>query len=175
MYKYNYEGRINVLPNFVSPNFAYINDIHKYINVGESDFCLVIAWLLIVLYPNSNVDALVLWIEGECNIGKTIASKILKRLVDLCTARMLLRYAGRNDFLSILNVQYVSVMDNVLAITLKLKDVLCRAATGEKIIIVLTKEGVLYAMQHSNIIVNSFRSVSKTFELRERCFTVRIR
>ncbi|MBR0167548.1 MAG: hypothetical protein IJQ08_02645 [Synergistaceae bacterium] len=170
VYERDDKGKIDAIKTL-----AHLNDLRKYVNVSDEDFCLVIAWLLIALYPNPNVDAPVLWIEGERNTGKTTASKILKGLVDPCTARMLSQYVSGNDFLDTLNSQYVSVIDNVSAITPKFNDMLCRAVTDEKIITVIANGSEYHVRQHSNIVVNGLRSVSKTPELRERCFTVRTR
>ena len=167
-YERNNEGKIDALKTL-----AHLNDLRKYVNVNDEGRCLVIAWLLISLYQNPNVDAPILWIEGERNTGKTTASKFLKRIVAPDYALMLSQYVNENSLSTALNSQYVSVIDNVSTITPKLNDMLCRAVTDDKIRTVTTENGTFKIRQHANIIVNSLDTVSKTPELRERTFCVR--
>ena len=167
-YERNNEGKIGALKTL-----AHLNDLRKYVNVNDEGRCLVIAWLLISLYQNPNVDAPILWIEGERNTGKTTASKFLKRIVAPDYALMLSQYVNENSLSTALNSQYVSVIDNVSTITPKLNDMLCRAVTDDKIRTVTTENGTFKIRQHANIIVNSLDTVSKTPELRERTFCVR--
>ena len=135
-YEYNKKGHID--PQKTLP---HLNDLRKYVNVNDEGLCLVIAWLLISLYQNPNVDAPILWIEGERNTGKTTAAKFLKRLIAPDTARMLSQYMSEKEFLAALNSQYVSVIDNVSTIAPKFSDMLCRAVTGDKIRTVTTENG----------------------------------
>ena len=159
-YERDKEGKVNarkILPR--------LNDLHKYVNVNDEGLCLVIAWLLISLYQNSNVDAPILWIEGERNTGNTTAVKFLKRLIAPDTAMMRSQYMSEKEFLAAINSQYVSVIDNVSTIAPKFSDMLCRAVTGDKIRTVTTESGTFKIHQHANIIVNSLNTVSKTSEL----------
>ena len=158
----------------IRKTLPHINDLRKYLNVSDEDFCLVVAWLLLTLNPNPNIDAPILWINGVRNTGKTTAMKILKWIIDPDTLRFLSQYMSDKEFKTALTAQYIVAIDNISSISTKISNMLCREVTDTKRHTVVRNKDVIFDInRHSNIIANSLNTVSLTPELQERCFIVK--
>lgn len=164
----------------VQKTVSHLKDLQKYVNVNKEDFCLIIAWLLIALKANSMIDAPILWIKGKRSSGKSTSTKFLKRLIDPDISNMLQQSVNARFFSAALTNRYVLAIDNVLNVTPRLNDMLCRAVTDQKSRIVQDQDKCKYyshficnICRHNNIIVNSLDTASKSSELQERCFTVK--
>jgi hypothetical protein len=106
-----------------------INAIRRFLNVkSETDFILVIAWILAVLSPNGPYPVLAL--SGEQGSAKSTFSRILKSLLDPNSAPIRsLPQDDRNFFISA-NNGFVLAFDNVSALKPWSSDSICRLATG---------------------------------------------
>lgn len=106
-----------------------IDALRPFVNVGsQSDFVLVIAWILACLRDCGPYPVLVL--SGEQGSAKSSFSKLLRGLTDPNTAP--LRSLPREDrdmFISANNA-HVLVFDNVSNMPVWISDTLCRLATG---------------------------------------------
>ena len=103
--------------------------LRKFCNVRrESDFLLVVAWLLAALRPEGPYPVLVL--GGEQGTAKSTLCRLLRSLVD--PSSMPLRSPPRNDrdvFIATRRA-HVLAFDNVSGLPPWLSDALCRLATG---------------------------------------------
>ena len=103
--------------------------LREFCNVRrESDFPLVVAWLLAALRPEGPYPVLVL--GGEQGTAKSTLCRLLRSLVD--PSSMPLRSPPRNDrdvFIATRRA-HVLAFDNVSGLPPWLSDALCRLATG---------------------------------------------
>ena len=103
--------------------------LQKFCNVSrESDFQLIVAWLLAALRPEGPYPVLAL--GGEQGTAKSTLCRLLRSLVD--PSSMPLRSPPRDDrdvFIATRRA-HVLAFDNVSGLPPWLSDVLCRMATG---------------------------------------------
>ena len=102
--------------------------LKPFLNVSDSDFVLVVAWMLACLRRGGPYPVLVL--SGEQGSAKSTFSAMLRALLDPSIAP--LRALPRNDwdlFITASN-QHLLAFDNVSALRPWLSDTLCRLATG---------------------------------------------
>ena len=106
-----------------------LETLRKFLNVdSDSDFVLVVAWLLAVLRDKGPYPVMVL--SGEQGSAKSTFSAILRSLIDPNTAP--LRALPREDrdlFIAATN-GHVLTFDNVSRLPAWISDTLCRLATG---------------------------------------------
>lgn len=109
-------------------NAADFSLLWNHINVAQEDRPLVAAWLLAALRPRGPYPILLL--IGEQGTGKSVTSRMLKRLTD--PSAVMLRPPPREDRdLQVASVSsWVVAMDNLSGINATLSDCLCRIATG---------------------------------------------
>ncbi|MFO0688365.1 MAG: hypothetical protein U0900_06640 [Myxococcota bacterium] len=106
-----------------------VEELRSFLNVqSESDFVLVVAWLLACMRDRGPYPVMVL--SGEQGSAKSTFSKILRSLLDPNTAP--LRALPREDrdlFIAASN-GHMLVFDNVSGLPAWISDTLCRLATG---------------------------------------------
>lgn len=106
-----------------------INTLRKYLNIrSNSDFRLLIAWLLTAYNPEIQCPILVL--QGEQGSAKSTTAKVLRSLVDPNGA--LIRSAPKNEEDLIIQAQHSHIicLDNLSGLKGWLSDALCRVCTG---------------------------------------------
>jgi hypothetical protein len=94
----------------------------------ETDFRLIVAWLVAALYPKGPFPLLALF--GEQGSTKSNTGKTLRRLVDPNSADLRAPSQSERDLLIAARNSRVIAWDNVSCITPQLADALCRLATG---------------------------------------------
>jgi hypothetical protein len=102
--------------------------VRPFLNVRESDFVLVVAYLLAALRPQGPYPVLVLY--GEQGTAKTNIIRRLRSLVDPNSVATSSLPAGARDVFVAANNTHVQGFENVSKLTDSLSDVLCRLATG---------------------------------------------
>ena len=105
-----------------------VDMLRPFLNVGDDDFVLVVAWMLACLRDCGPYPALVL--SGEQGSAKSTFCRVLRALLDPNAAP--LRALPREDrelFIAAHN-QHLLVFDNVSGLPSWLSDTLCRLATG---------------------------------------------
>ena len=106
-----------------------ILDLHKLINVpDESDFQLVVAWLLAALRPVGPFPILVL--QGEQGSAKSTAARMLRSLIDPATSPIRAVPRDEHDLMIAARNAWLLAFDNLSGIKSWLSDALCRLATG---------------------------------------------
>lgn len=118
-------GKPMPLPRPTSADFSLI---WPHINVAEEDRPLMAAWLLAALRPSGPYPVALL--IGEQGTGKSVTSRMLKRLTD--PSAVMLRPPPREDRdLQVASVSsWVVALDNLSGLNATLSDCLCRIATG---------------------------------------------
>jgi hypothetical protein len=126
--KFNRRQNMQPLP-YPEVNSDSIELLRKYVNVeSESDFRLLVAWLINALNPNGPFLALVL--SGEQGSAKSTTVKVLRDLVDPNDPA--LRRVPNNsvDLMISAKANWVVCLDNISKLSEDLSDDLCRLATG---------------------------------------------
>jgi hypothetical protein len=106
-----------------------IEALASFLNLpSRSDFMLAVCWLLAALRPGGPYPLLA--ISGEQGSAKTVASKLLKALIDpnLAPVRALVR--EERDLVIAANNSHVLAFDNLSSLSHVLSDAFCRLATG---------------------------------------------
>lgn len=102
--------------------------LKNFINVCESDFVLVLAWLVGCFCYNKPYPVLIL--HGEQGSAKSTTSRTLRRLVDPNKADLREKPKENRDLMIAANNGYVVAYDNLSSLSPELSDSMCRLATG---------------------------------------------
>jgi hypothetical protein len=105
-----------------------IDDLRRFINVGDREFVLIVGWLLAVLGGRGPYPVLV--ITGEAGSAKTTVAWILRMLVDPHNAGISSPPKSEADLVYSASIGRVIVLDNVSAMPPWLSDAICRVSTG---------------------------------------------
>jgi hypothetical protein len=105
-----------------------IETLQSFLNATVSDFTLVVAYLLVALYPRGPYPILILY--GEQGTAKTTFLRRLRSLVDPhVVATSALPLSGRELFIAARN-SHMQTFENVSRLSDAMSDNLCRLATG---------------------------------------------
>ncbi|MBW1976097.1 MAG: hypothetical protein JRI45_11125 [Deltaproteobacteria bacterium] len=103
--------------------------LEKYVNVAsESDFTLVISWLLAALRPSGPYPILIL--QGEQGCAKTTTARVLRSLVDPSASDTRTVPREERDLMITATNSWCICLDNLSGISIWLSDALCRLSTG---------------------------------------------
>jgi hypothetical protein len=106
-----------------------VKALRSFLNVKtDTDFVLVVAWLLTALRNNGPYPVLVL--SGEQGSAKSTFSAILRALLDPNTAPLRALPREDRDLFIAANNGHVLAFDNVSGLPAWISDTLCRLATG---------------------------------------------
>src|SRR5262249_674134 len=95
---------------------------------GETDWQLIVGWLLQALRPRGPFSILTL--HGETGTGKTMRARILRHLIDPRRPGTPQPPDHPSDLVIAASDSWVILLDNVSSIPRWLSDALCRVATG---------------------------------------------
>ena len=105
-----------------------IGALRSFLNVGDDDFVLCVAWLLAALRDTGPYPLLVL--TGEWGSAKSTAARLLRSLADPASPPIRGTPKDERDAVIAARRQRVLVYDNLSGLPTWLSDVLCRIATG---------------------------------------------
>jgi hypothetical protein len=106
-----------------------IEDLRRFLNVGsESDWKLMIGWLIGALRPRGPYPILVL--HGEQGSAKSTAARMLRSLVDPNNADLRSEPRDIRDVMIAAKNSWVISLDNLSRLQNWLSDCLCRLSTG---------------------------------------------
>jgi hypothetical protein len=118
-----------MLPLPVPERGGSIEALRSFLNLSnESDFVLVVAWLLAALRPRGPYPLLA--ISGEQGSAKTVLSKLLRALVDPNVAAVRALPREERELMIAANNGHVLAFDNLSGLPSWLSDALCRLASG---------------------------------------------
>lgn len=106
-----------------------IDDLRPFLNVAsETDFVLLVSWLVAALNPRGPYPVLVL--QGEAGSAKSTTARILRELVDPNTTPLRSEPREVRDLMIAARNSWCVAFDNVSHLQPWLTDGLCRLATG---------------------------------------------
>ena len=105
-----------------------IHLLRPYVNLGESDFHLLVAWLTAAVRPVGPYP--ILTIHGEQGSGKSTLARIVRLLVDPQATPLLAVPESTRDLMTIALNSWLIAFDNVSKVPGWLSDSLCRLAVG---------------------------------------------
>ena len=105
-----------------------VAELGDFLNVGDADFRLVVAWLLGALGGSGPFPVLVL--QAEQGAGKSTAGRVLRALVDPADVPLKAPPRNADDWAIAALVSYLLALDNLSGLTNEQSDMLCRLATG---------------------------------------------
>jgi hypothetical protein len=118
-----------MLPLPVPVRGGSIEQLRPFVNVAaETDWILLLAWLLAALRPRGPHPILVL--HGEQGSAKSTTSRVLRALLDPSTAPLRSEPRDVRDMVIAASNGWVMNLDNLSQIPIWLSDALCRLATG---------------------------------------------
>jgi hypothetical protein len=105
-----------------------IRELSHFLNFANpNDFLLVVAWLIAALRSTGPFPVLVF--NGEQGSGKTLACRVLRRLIDPNGAELRSVTSDERDLLLAAKNGWVVALDNLSYVRNDLSDALCRIAT----------------------------------------------
>jgi len=105
-----------------------INRLHKFVNVTDQQWPLILAALVAYLRPSRPFPLLAL--HGEQGSAKSTTARILRALIDPNKAALRSEPKDERDLMIAATNGWVVVLDNLSRIPPSLSDALCRLATG---------------------------------------------
>lgn len=106
-----------------------IEELKRFVNIGnESDWKLLVAWLVAAMRPSGPYPVLTL--QGEQGTAKSTTSKVLRSLIDPSTAPLRNTPREERDLAIAAHNSWALCFDNLSGMSLWLSDALCRVATG---------------------------------------------
>lgn len=110
-------------------NNADINLLRPFLNVSsDTDFRMLVAWLLGCLHPKGPYPILIL--TGEQGCAKSTTSKVLRSLIDPADPMARSAPTSEQDLVIAARHNHVLAFDNLSYIKAGMADALCRIATG---------------------------------------------
>jgi hypothetical protein len=105
-----------------------LEELRPFINVKDSDWPLILGWLVAALRPTGPYP--VLCLHGEQGSAKSTAGRVLRALVDPNTAPVRAEPRDLRDLAIAANNGWVVALDNISYLHPWLSDSLCRLSTG---------------------------------------------
>lgn len=105
-----------------------IADLRDALNIDETDWPLVAAWLLFCFDPENPKPILMLL--GEQGSGKSCAARLLRGLIDPAKGGLRPEPGDNRNLAIAANNGWVLAFDNLSSVSAQVSDALCRLATG---------------------------------------------
>ena len=106
-----------------------IDLLRPFVNVGsQSDYLLLVAWLVMTLRPKGPYPLLSL--HGEQGNAKSTTARVLRRLVDPCKALLRRFPKDDHDLMIAANNSWTPAFDNLSYLSREMSDALCQLSTG---------------------------------------------
>lgn len=162
------------LPDPEATDFE-IGIFRAFINTGDDDFKLIVAWLLAALCPHGPFPILI--VNGEQGSAKSTLCKVLRGLVDPNVAPLRRMPKDETDLLIAATHSRVLALDNVSQISGEMSDALCCVATGGGLSArAKFTDGDEFVVYTKNpIILNGIASLTGRPDLASRAIVVRLK
>jgi hypothetical protein len=102
--------------------------LRKYVNLSDTEFRLMIAWLTAALRPVGPYPVLVL--NGEQSSGKSTLARILRLLIDPQTSPVLALPSSTHDLMATAANGWLLIYENISGIPAWFSDCVCQLAFG---------------------------------------------
>lgn len=162
-------GKAAAMPRPIRAAPAEFARLWRHVNVEPSDRVLVASWLLAALRPVGPYPIALL--IGEQGTGKTLASRVLKRLVDPSMSPLRAPPRDTRDLLVAAASSRVLALDNLSGANAELADSLCRLSTGGALAgrkLYTDDEELLVEIQRP-VILNGIDDPATRPDLADRC------
>jgi hypothetical protein len=107
---------------------GHVFELTNFLNVAsDADFLLFVSWLMAALRPKGPYPVFI--VNGEQGSGKSIACRVLRRLIDPNGAELRSDTRNERDLLLAAKNGWVVALDNLSYVRNDLSDALCRIAT----------------------------------------------
>ena len=123
----NFRRTLGMMTLPVPESGALINLLRPYVNLGELDFRLFVAWLTAAMRPSGPYPPLV--ICGEQGSAKTTLAKVARLLIDPHSTPLLSEPTGTRDLMVTALNSWILSFDNVSELPAWLSDSFCRVAS----------------------------------------------
>ena len=117
-----------LLPLPVPSHDGSIDLLRPFVNLGESDFRLLVAWMAAALRPAGPYPVLV--VHGEQGSAKSTLATIVRQLTDPQAAPILRQPQNMKDLMVTALNGWLLVYDNISTLPDWLSDGLCQVASG---------------------------------------------
>lgn len=153
---------------------AKVDDLRRFINVDDTDWPLVVAWLLAALRPRGPYTLLCLF--STQGAGKSTAAKIFHRLIDPHDVELLPEPRSTDDLMISAVNTWCLTFDNLSRLDDRLSDAMCRISTGagyrKRALFFDADEVILKATRP--MILTSIVDLAEQSDLLDRCLLVRL-
>jgi hypothetical protein len=105
-----------------------IHDLRPFLNVTDTDWPLVVAWLVAAFRPKGPYCVLVLF--GEQGSAKSTTARVLRTMIDPNVAALRSEPKEERDLVIAATNGWVLALDNLSGLQPWLSDALCRISTG---------------------------------------------
>jgi hypothetical protein len=146
--------------------------LRQYVNVSESEFCLLVGWMAAALMPAGPYPILV--IHGEQGSAKSTLARVVRHLIDPQEAPLLTAPRSTRDLMVTAFNGWLLALDNLSALSIPIADALCTLATGGGFSSRRQFTGDLRDVMHAQrpIILNGIDDFVRRADLADRCLTV---
>ena len=149
-----------------------VDELRGFLNVDDSTWTLVVAWLVTALRPNVRFPVLALF--AEQGSGKSTTGRLLRELVDPNAAPLRAEPRDARDLMIAANNSWCLAFDNLSYVPSWLSDALCRLSTGggfaTRELYTDQDEVIFDAMRP--ILLTSIEEVATRSDLLDRCVIV---
>lgn len=154
-------------------NGGNIQDLKEFINYDtESDFKLIIAWLLSTFKEKSPFP--ILTIQGEQGSAKSTTTKVLRALIDPSSLPLRALPKEERDLAIAANNTWILAFDNLSGLSNAMSDALCKLSTGGGLatrkLYSDDEEAVFQIMRPS--ILNGIDDIAKRQDLLDRSIVI---
>ena len=161
-----------MLPLPIPERGGSIDLLRGLLNVDDSTWCLIVAWLIASLRPRGPYPLMALF--AEQGSGKTTAGRLLRDLVDPNAAPLRAEPRDGRDLMIAANNAWVIAFDNLSHIPLWLSDALCRVSTGGGFAtreLYTDQDEIIFDSQRPTFLT-SIDEVATRSDLLERCLII---
>jgi hypothetical protein len=157
------------LPFPVPSRDGSIDLLRPFVNLTESDFRLLIAWMTAALRPVGPYPILVL--NSQQGSSKTTLARILRLLIDPQSCPLLSEPASTRDLVATAVNGWLLAYDNLSAIPTWLSDGLCRLVYGVgfagRTLFCNDERSIIHAQRP--VILTGIDEIARRGDLRDRC------
>lgn len=119
----------SAMPEPARPGSGDVMRLRRLLNVSDRSWPLVVGYLVAAFFPD--MPHPILFFRGEQGSGKTIAARVISRLVDPSPVPVRAVPKSPDDWAVAAAGSWLIALDNLSSIPEWLSDALCRAATGD--------------------------------------------
>ncbi|MFN0018638.1 MAG: toprim domain-containing protein [Pirellulaceae bacterium] len=161
-----------MLPLPLPQHGGNIDQLRGFLNVDDSTWPLVVAWLISTLRPRGPYPILALF--AEQGSGKSTTGRLLRELVDPNAASLRAEPNDGRDLMIAANNAWCLAYDNLSNIPPWLSDALCRLSTGGGFAtreLYTDKDEIIFDSQRP-VLLTSIEEVASRSDLLDRCLIV---